>query len=152
MSRLKSSFSLWALVAFVALLALQWLPIPGAYLTFLGGALLCGLALHAFLLGLLVEAAAGKLPRFLIVIPLAAYGGYYFMYLKQGWEIGAKAAQMQAGNPLLVRKFDPTVNSLVLPRDRAELVASHYDVPATYEANKNFKPQGYFSHRLLDAE
>lgn len=152
MSRVKRLFSFWAFVAFIALLALQWLPLPGIYLMFLGGALWCGLAVQAFLLGLLVEAALGSVPRFLIVVPLAAYGGYYFMYVKQGREIAAKAQQMQTSNPSLVRKFDPAVNSLVLPRDQAELLASRYDVPVTYETNPNFKPQGYISHRLLDAE
>jgi hypothetical protein len=152
MSRLKSSFSFWALVLFVALLALQWFPLPGIYLMFVGGPLWCGLAAHAVLLGLLVESVLGRVPRFLIIVPLAAYGGYYFIYLKQGREIDAKARHMQTSNPSLVRKFDPTVNSLVLPSGKAGRLASHYDVPVTYEANPNFKPQGYLSHRLLDAQ
>jgi len=152
MSRVKGSFSFWALVAFVALFALQAFPITGIYLMLMGAALWCGFAAQAFLLGLFVEAILGRIPRLLIIVPLAAYGAYYAMYAKQALEISAKARQLQASNPSLVRKFDPAANSLVLPRPKAELAASHYDVPVTYEANANFKPQGYMSHRLIDAE
>jgi hypothetical protein len=152
MSRVKSSFSFWALVLFISLLVLQWSPLPGIYLMFVGGALWCGLAVHAVLLGLFVEALLKRVPRFLIILPLAAYGGYYFMYIKQGREIDAKAQQMQTSNPSLVRQFDPAVNSLELPPDKAEFLASHYRVPVTYEVNTNFKPEGHISHRMLDAE
>src|ERR1700722_9542070 len=94
MSRISKSFSFWAFVAFISLFALQLSPFPGFYLMLFGGAMWCGLAVHAMLLGLVVEASLARVPRVLIIVPLAAYGGYYFMYLKQGREIALKAEQM----------------------------------------------------------
>jgi len=150
MLRMTNSFSLWALVAFIALLALQSSPVTGDTLMFLVGGVCCGFAAQAFLLGLFVEAALRRLPRFLMIIPIGAYGGYYVMYVQQGREIAAKAAQLQMSNPSLVLQFDPAVHSLVMLSGEAEHLATHYDVPATYELNANFQPEGYMSHRLLD--
>jgi hypothetical protein len=151
MLRMTKSFSFWALVAVIALLALQASPGIGNVMMFLGGAILCGFAVQVFLLGLLVEGALGRLPRFVMIIPLGAYGGYYVMYVEQGREIAAKAAQLQMSNPSLVLQFDPAVHSLVMPSGQAEYrathLATHYDVPATYHLNPNF---GYIAHGLLD--
>lgn len=150
MSRIMYSFSLWALVAFLALLALQSAPFIGDILLFLLGAVWCGFAAQAFLLGLLVEGALGRLPRFVMIVPLAAYGGYYALYAEQGREIAATAAQLQTSNPALVLQFDPAEHSLVVFPDDAEYLAAHYDVPSTYQLNANFQPESYMSHRLLD--
>jgi len=152
MPRLTSLFSVWALIAFAVLGLLQLFPYTGVILMVLGGALWCGLAVQAFLIGLGVEAALGRVPRFLLVVPLAAYAGYYVMYLQQTREIHAKAEQLRASNPSLVLPFDPTQHSLVLPQMHAQLVAGHYDVPMTYDANPNFKPEGFVSHRLLNRQ
>jgi hypothetical protein len=152
MRRLTSLFSFWALMVFVALGLLQLFPVTGVILMIVGGALWCGLAVHAFLIGLGVEAALGRVPRFLLFVPLAAYGAYYVMYLQQAREIDARAQQLKAGNPSLVLPFDPVRHSLVLPRTHAQLVAGHYDVPVTYDAQSNFRPEGFVSHRLLDRQ
>jgi len=152
MPRLTSLFSVWALIAFAVLGLLQLFPYTGVILMVLGGALWCGLAVQAFLIGLGVEAALGRVPRFLLVVPLAAYAGYYVMYLQQTREIHAKAEQLRASNPSLVLPFDPTQHSLVLPQMHAQLVAGHYDVPMTYDTNPNFKPEGFVSHRLLNRQ
>jgi hypothetical protein len=147
MLRMTKSFSFWALVSFVALLALQASPGIGDVMMFVGGPIWCGFAAQAFLLGLVVEGALGRLPRFVMIIPLVAYGGYYVMYVEQGRQIAAKAAQLQMSNPSLVLRFDPSVHSLVMPSSQAEHLATHYDVPATYYLNPNF---GYMAHGLLD--
>jgi len=150
MLRMINSFSFWALVSFTTLLALQASPVTGEVVAFLAGAIWCGFAAHAFLLGLFVEGALGRLPRFLMIIPIGVYGGYYVMYVEQGREIEAKDAQLQMSNPSMVLQFDPAVHSLVVPSRQAEHLATHYDVAATYELNPNFQPTGYMSHRLLD--
>jgi hypothetical protein len=152
MDRVGKSFSLWAFIAFLLLFLLQVFPFPGLYLMFIGGALLCGIALHAALLGIAVEALLGRLPRVLIIIPLAAYGGYYLIYWKQGRDIALEAERLQASNRAFVRTLDFSVNSLVAPFGTAELLASRYEVPVAYDANSFIKPEGYISHRLLDAE
>jgi hypothetical protein len=152
MSRAKPPFFVWGLVAFVLLLILQGNPYTGIFLMALGGSAWCGLAVHAFLLGLLVEAALGKIPRFLMIVPLVAYGGYYVMYVKQGLEIDAKARQMQLSNSSIVGvHFDPTRHSLVLPHPQAELLVSYFGVPVAYEVvHRDLDPGGYLSYRLLD--
>lgn len=150
MPRLASLFSVWALIVFAVLGLLQLLPFPGVILMMLGGALWCGLAVHAFLIGVGVEAALGRLPRFLLIVPFAAYGAYYVMYLQQAREISARSEQLRVSNPSLVLPFDPARYSLVLPLEHAQIVAGHYDVPVTYDANPNFRPEGFLSHRLLN--
>jgi len=152
MRRLTSLFSFWALMVFVALGLLQLSPLTGVILMVVGAALWCGLAVHAFLIGLGVEAALGRVPRFLLVVPLAAYSAYYVMYLQQAREINAKTQQLKASNPSLVLTFDPARHSLVLPQTHAQLVAGHYDVPVTYDAQPNFRPEGFVSHRLLNRQ
>jgi len=152
MSLARVPFSVWALVAFVVLLLLQVNPVIRIILSTLRGPELCGLAAHAFLLGLLVEGVLRRSPRFLMIIPLVAYGAYYVMYAQQSREIAAEARQMQLGNPAMVLQFDPSRHSLVLPQSQAKDLASYYAVPTTYVANPNFRPEGYLSYRLLDRE
>lgn len=146
------TFSFWALVAFISLITLQWFPISGFFLLMVGGPTLCGLVAHSFLLGLFIEAALGRTSRFLIIVPLVAYGDYYIWYLKQHREIDTEARQLQIGNPSMVLRFDPTVHSLVVPRQQALNLASHYNIPVVYEISTNSKSEGYLSHRLLNRE
>jgi hypothetical protein len=152
MRRLTGLFSFWALMAFAALWVLQLFPIPGIILMMVGGALWCGLAVHAFLIGVGVEAALGRVPRFLLLVPLAAYGAYYVMYLQEAREIDIRTQQLKASNPSLVLIFDPARHSIVLPQARAALIAGHYDVPVTYDSQPDYKPEGFVSHRLLDRQ
>jgi len=152
MQRLTSLFSFWALTVFVILGLLQLFPYTGIILMVLGGALWCGLAVHAFLIGIGVEAALKRVPRLFLIVPLAAYSAYYVMYQQQAGEIDARAQQLRASNPSLVLTFDPARHSLVLPSTLAQRVAGRYDVPVTYEVQPNFRPEGFVSHRLLDRE
>ena len=152
MQRLTSLFSFWALTVFVILGLLQLFPYTGIILMVLGGALWCGLAVHAFLIGIGVEAALKRVPRLFLIVPLAAYSAYYVMYQQQAGEIDARAQQLRASNPSLVLTFDPARHSLVLPSTHAQRVAGRYDVPVTYEVQPNFRPEGFVSHRLLDRE
>jgi hypothetical protein len=136
MRRLTSLFSFWALMVFVALGLLQLLPFPGVILMLVGGALWCGLALHAFLIGLGVEAALGRVPRFILIVPLAAYSAYYVMYLQQAREIDAKARQLKASNPSLVLTFDlaRTAAYARAARGRALRRAGDLRCPAEFQA------------------
>jgi hypothetical protein len=159
MSRVIHLFSFWALVSFGVLFALQLFQITGIFLMMLQGQFWCGLAAQAFLLGLLLDTTLGRVPRFLVIVPLAAYGGYYVMYAKQRAEIAVLARQMQTSNPSMVLRFDPAVHSLVEPSSKFTLPSAHaldlaksYEVPVVYEVNTNLKPEGHLSHRLLDRE
>jgi hypothetical protein len=136
----------------VLLLLLQQVPYLNLILLVVGAAAWCGLLVHSFLLCLLFETVVGRVPRVLMIIPLAAYGGYFYLYLQQGRDIDDKAREMQSSNPSAVLQFDPDRYSLVLPAHRAENLVQYYNASPAYEVNENFRPEGYLSYRLIDYE
>jgi hypothetical protein len=75
MRRLSTLVSFWAFVLFAALLALQVFPYTGVFLMLFGAAFITGIVLHVFLIALVVEAFARRVPRFLMVIPIVAMVG-----------------------------------------------------------------------------
>jgi hypothetical protein len=140
----------WALIAFLALLALQAFPLIGIFLMLFGAALFAGLLAHAVLILMFVEAATGAAPRILMLVPILAYGGYYVAYFEQGTEIARKSAELKATNPGRILNFTADAYSLVLPE--AEQFVDSHAVPVVYEPNKNFQPERYVSHRLMTSE
>lgn len=136
-----------ALLAIITLLVLQAFPYTGIFLMMLGGALLTGLLVHVFLIGLLVEAFLGRVPRALVAMPVIAYAGYYALYVHQAVEIRQRSAQLQHENSSKVFDFDPNVYSLVTPD--AENLVTQYAIPVVYQTNKNYSPEQHLSFRLL---
>ena len=145
MSRLP--ISLIFLLALAVLIGLQAIPIVGVVLMLFGSVFIAGFAVHAFLVGLAVEALTGRVSRALIAIPLLAYGGYYVMYAAQRSEIAHKSAQMRATNPGKIFDFNPDLHSLVI-KEPVPFINAH-EVPVAYEANPNFHPEGHMAHRLI---
>ncbi len=146
MPRITKLVSFWAFVALAALLALQAFPVTGIFLMMFGAALLSGALVHIFLLSLFFEALVGRVPRVLMILPVAAYGAYYAVYFHQGIEIARKSAEMKASNPGMILDFDPRSHSLVTAD--AQTLVQRYAVPVVYETNPNF-PEGYLSYRLI---
>ncbi len=144
--RYLSPFSSKVFVFLLIFLALEVLPLPGLYLTFLGGSLFAGLLVHLLLASLFVEAVMGRIPRALILVPVIAYGAYYAAYFREGWRVAQVTEKLRITNPGKVYDFDPAANSLVM--DRAQEFVETHDVPVVYEPNKNF-PEGYLSERLI---
>ena len=70
MRRITRLVSFWAFLLFAALVALQVFPYTGVFLMIVGAAFVTGLVLHVFLIALFVEAFVGRLPRYLIAIPM----------------------------------------------------------------------------------
>jgi hypothetical protein len=136
-----------ALLAIAALFALQAFPYTGIFLMISGGALLTGLLIHLFLIGLLVEAWIGRVPRLLAVIPVIAYGSYYALYAHQTIEIHEKSAQLRQENSGKIFDFDAEVYSLVTPD--AQALTTQYAIPVVYQPNKNFNPEGHLAFRLV---
>jgi hypothetical protein len=124
-----------ALLAIAALFALQAFPYTGLFLMIFGGALLVGLLVHVFLIGLFVEASMGRVPRALIAIPIIAYAGYYALYTYQTIDIRQKSAQLRKENSGKIFDFDPEVYSLVTPD--AQTLVGQYAIPLAYQPNKN---------------
>lgn len=136
-----------ALLAIIALLALQAFPYTGIFLMIFGGALLVGVLIHVFLIGLLVEAFLGRVPRILAAIPLVAYAGYYALYAYQGIEIEGKAAELRKANSGKIFDFDPDIYSLVTPD--AETLVAQYAITVAYQPNQNFDPERHLAFRLV---
>jgi hypothetical protein len=144
--RYLSPFSSKVFVFLLIFLALEVLPLPGLYLTFLGGSLFAGLLVHLLLASLFVEAVMGRIPRALILVPVIAYGAYYAAYFREGWRVAQVTEKLRITNPGKVYDFDPAANSLVM--DRAQEFVETHDLPVVHEPNRNF-PEGYLSERLI---
>ena len=149
-AKLSHSASFWIGAAFVVLIALQILPIPGIYLMFLGAPLLAGLLVHLLLASLFLELIFGRIPMAFAAIPVLAYGAYYADYLHEGWQIHKEAGVVRSAEPDVALRFDPAEQSLVVKDARA--FVSDYDVPVAYQVDANVKPEGYESYRLLPAD
>jgi hypothetical protein len=110
MSRKSKPVSFWAFLALIALLALAWFPATGAFLWFFAVPFLVGpLLVHILLVALLVEGFTGRVPRILMIVPLAAYGAYYATYVYQGNLIAQKSTELRCDSlpcsrPLLDRR------------------------------------------------
>jgi hypothetical protein len=146
--RFLASFSSKVFICLIAYLALEYSPIPGIYLMFMGGAIFAGLLVHLLFASLFVEALMARIPRAFILVPLIAYGGYYADYLHEGWQVAQLSQQLRATNPGKVYDFDPAANSLIMDQAEAQRFVETHDVPVVYEPNKNF-PEAYLSERLI---
>jgi hypothetical protein len=144
--RYLSSFSSKVFLCLIAFLALEYFPLTGLYLMFLGGPIFAGLLVHLLLASLFVEALMARIPREFILVPLMAYGGYYAAYFREGWQVARVSQQLRATNPGKVFDFNPSADSLVM--GEAQRFVETHDVPVVYEPNKNF-PEGYLSERLI---
>jgi hypothetical protein len=126
MRRITRLVSFWAFLLFAALVALQVFPYTGVFLMIVGAAFVTGLVLHVFLIALFVEAFVGRLPRYLIAIPIAAYSAYYAAFIQQTWKIAHKSAELRASNPGQVLKFDPDSQSLVTRKPTRSLPSTPF--------------------------
>lgn len=147
MSRLSNTASFWILVALLVLLLLQWFPITGVFLMFVGAPFIAGLLVHVFLGSVAIEGLTGRLPRLLLILPVGAYGAYYAAYVAQGVRIAQTSAALSAGNPGLVLQFDPAQNALVMAH--AGGFVTQHAVEVAFEPNANYQPEGHLSHRLI---
>jgi hypothetical protein len=144
--RYLSTFSSKVFLCLIVFLALEYFPLTGLYLMFLGGAIFAGLLVHLFLASLFVEALMARIPRVFILVPLIAYGAYYAAYFREGWQVSQLSQQLPATNPGKIYDFDPAADSLVM--SEAQQFVETHDVPVVYEPNKNF-PEAYLSERLI---
>ena len=134
---LKRSVSFWLLVAAVGLFGLQALPLPGIVLVVLGAPFIDAWLLHLSLVALLVESAIGRLPRVLAVVPLLAYGAYYWAFFEQDRMVAEESAKLRTINIGKVFDFDPSAMSLVLDEStsnelKADVFVSVHQVPVAY--------------------
>lgn len=139
MSLRKRSISFYLFFATVGLLLFQAIPIvgllPAVLLSFMeiNAFVVYALLLHAFLLLLFIEAAIGRIPRWLMIVPVFVYGEYYGAYFGQARAIDEETAKMNLESAGKVLDFDPDRMSLVFDNMRdLELFVAHYKVPVAY--------------------
>ncbi len=147
---MSKSFAFWALIAAVILTCLQFVPDLALLTLLVGGPFMIAMLIHVFLISLFIEAAIGRAPRGLMAIPIAAYGGYYALYLSEGFEIAKRVAEIRKLNPGKLVDFDPARDAFV-GKDQGHLV-QRYEIPVVYEPNDNIKPEGYLSYRLVRSD
>ncbi len=139
----KRPISFYLFVVTAGLLLFQAIPIvgllPGVLLLFLSinAFVFYALLLHVFLISLFIEAAIGRIPRWLMIVPIFMYGGYYGAYLGQARVIEEETAKMNLVNVGKALDFDPDKMSLVFDH-QGDLGAfvTHYKVPVAYFQDK----------------
>jgi hypothetical protein len=132
---LTKSISFWVLGAVIALFLLQWFEPTGIFLMFFGVAHQNAVLVHVFLGVLFLEAVFHRIPRLFLVVPIVAYGGYYFVYFAQKHLLAEEVAKQAAMSVGKVFSFNPDVDSLVFDDrspSRAEAFVELYSVPITY--------------------
>jgi hypothetical protein len=117
------------LLAAVIVYALQVSPITGVFLMMLGGPALTGILIDAFFITLFFEAWRGRVPSWLMGVPVIAIGLYYGNYFQDVWDGHNKNAALLAENPKVALQFDPNIHSLA---DVQPLVEK-YAIPIMYQ-------------------
>jgi hypothetical protein len=87
----------YGLIAAVVLL-LQWLPLTGNILIFVGGPLIIGALVHFILLHLGFAATTGAIARAWLALPFAYYAGGYALHVLSVREAEAAAAAIEKAN------------------------------------------------------
>jgi hypothetical protein len=139
--RRRRSASLWLLVVAIGLFLLQLFPVTGVFLMFLGAGVLNAMLVHLFLIVLLLESLLGFLPRALAIVPIALYGGYYWLYFEQNRVLAVELTDMKTVNVGKALDFDPTTDELVLEDmgNWAEYYISHYKIPVLFDKVHSFR-------------
>ena len=127
-------------------MGLLFLPHLGAILQGYGAKAVIGWLGQIVLVGLLIDAARGRLPRVVMIVPIAFYAGYYTLFWMQGLQIEQKSRELQGANPGQVFAFDPKLHSLVM--DQAEDFVATHAIPVAYSKDSSFLQAGYVSYRL----
>jgi hypothetical protein len=141
----KTSVSFRLLIGIAGLFLLQVLPIVGFYLFLFGASILSALLIHMFFLALFVESAFGRLPRVLAIVPVLAYGAYYWAYFEQSRVFAEEVAKLQSINVGKVFDFDSSRDSLVF----TSASAPHRDFAADHAVPVSYI--GHLSARLAPA-
>lgn len=106
--------SLWffAITAFVYLL--QRFPLTGVFLMVFGAAFWSILFVNAGMVGLVFEGATGRVNPLWLLVPVAYFGGYYWLYWTDQQSLEAVAGEVVQYNAGKTLAFDPQRTDLVL--------------------------------------
>ena len=149
MPKLRHLLSFRIFCAFIITWILQVIPITGIFLMMVGASFFCGLLLLAFMIVIFIEALVGRVPRWMLLVPIIFFGGYYGLYFQQAGKIASREIELQKSNPTKIYNFDTGQEDLVTADGRH--LVSAFRIPVVYVKNKN-NAEGYLSYRIVTKE
>jgi hypothetical protein len=142
--------SLWFVTALIVLMALEAPAVPGRILERYGAETAAGWLGQLVMLGLLIDALRGTLPRAVALGPVVFYLSYYVVFWQQGIYVTLTSEALARNNPRAVVSFDPKLYSLVM--DQADVFAATHSIPVVYARDPSYVKEGYLSYRLIEAD
>lgn len=151
----------YSLIFFVAtgiIFLLQFIPLTGIYLMFLGAAFWSVFTINAGFVALGVEAFAGRVSRFWVAAPIAWFGGYFALAALNHMAVNDLAKEFERFNAGKSIPFSGKMTALVIDSKSSNLSSAAgifvqaYDVPVVYAATPNFKTAAHLAHRIGSAE
>jgi hypothetical protein len=141
---------LWFASALIVLMVLEASSGSGQILERFGADIVAGWLGQLVLLSLFIDALRGTLPRFVMLIPVLVYSGYYFAFWQQGTHAELKSDELRKTNPKIILQFDAKLHSLVV--DQADVFAPTHSIAVVYAKDSSYVQDGYVSYRLIAKE
>ncbi|OCX22231.1 hypothetical protein QV13_06685 [Mesorhizobium hungaricum] len=144
--------SLIFFVVTAAVFVLQAIPFTGIFLMFALAMFWSVFLINAGMIGVAFEVATGRVARWWILLPLIFYGSYLATTVHDHIALRSLSSVYDAANARVAIPFEATRQSLAFSNDdqSGAWLTQNYALPVAYSANSNF-PQGYLSHRMMDA-
>lgn len=149
-------FSLVFFVIALVVVALQMAPIPGIFLMVVAGGFWTAILINLGLLGLVLEAATGRIAPVWLVVPAVWYGLYAVAVLiERGW-LAAERRRFDVLNGGVRIPFDPQREDLVVEVDQSDYLASEllrrHDVDVVYSRSTQRGVTRTSARRIIPAD
>ncbi len=142
-----------AVIVLLVTTGLQWFPATGIYLMFLLAPAWSIVLVNAILLLMALDVWLGRAPRWLIIIPVIAYGGNLAASAFGYGELLLLDRELSRVNRAGSLPFDPARMSLVAADDSmAQNLVRQYRIDVTYAPNPRHTPLNHLSYRLVTKE
>jgi hypothetical protein len=153
--------SLWLLAAAAGLFVAQVVPFTGVFLMMLGAIFWTGLLIDLGFAGIAIEAAIGRVSRWWLLFPAAAFALYAAFVAHDNLAVDRMKAEAARRNATLPRvPFDPIREGMLIasaaPRDRAQdpdvagKLLGRYRVPNLYARDPYDRPPQIKSYSRAD--
>jgi|TARA_A100001391_G_scaffold135519_1_gene94246 hypothetical protein len=128
---IRESASFWIGIAVILLLGLLWFPLIGTIAAILGAFVLSAALINILALSIGLEALLGRIPRWLIALPVLYFGGYYAVLITERWEFQATEQRLQSENAQTARPSDMGDRPVMVPY-RYRMLAAQYELEGVY--------------------
>lgn len=137
-------------LATAAVYALQMIPVVGIFMMFMLAMFWSALLINAGMIGTAIEALAGRVSRWWLILPLAFYGGYLSFAAADHIALRELRAQYDVANSRVSIPFDPERQALVFEGDGngGSWYVQNYALPVAYSRYPNH-PEGFRSNRMM---